>query len=145
MQLKSQLKSPLVQLIFQKAIQLGFKSQKELATAAEISESVISRLASGRMASTENLYALLKRLDLLKHHSENPKNGPPQQGPSEELLLAYKELSQSRKELAEHKDRIRELEHAMAELQFRNKSECRRDDPAGFNPSKLRRPLQPAH
>jgi len=66
----------------------------------------------------------------------------PQQ--SAELLRLYKELAESRKELSEHKDKIRNLEITLTHLSQRYFLDRRTGDPPEVNPKKLRRPIVPS-
>lgn len=102
MELRSQAKNPLVELVVAKANQRGIQNQKELAEKAGVAPAVVSRLFNGRSASLNNIYALLSYLDLIK--LEIPK--------SDEIAKLYRELAEERKiriKLADENMKLRKV------------------------------------
>ncbi|MDO8970902.1 MAG: hypothetical protein Q7U74_09455, partial [Saprospiraceae bacterium] len=85
-------------------------------------------------ANVKNISAMLEYLGLrvVREQLKQPQT-------NEEILSLYKELSQARKELADHKDEIRRLERLVWEHKKLHDNGPRSGDPNGLNHTSLRR------
>ncbi len=117
-------------------------NQRTLAEKAGVAPPVVNRIFKGGSANLKNFMALL---DFLGFSVVRSGVNAPSKNVDSEILSLQKELTQSYKNLAEHKDRIRELEMALAALRLRHMTDRRREDPPEVNPAELRRPLEPGN
>lgn len=139
MESKSQSKIPLLESIVKETEVRGW-TQRVLAQKAGVAPSVVSRIFNGGSANMKNVSALLECLNL-KVVRANEFGSDRKEPDYDNIINIYKELAEARKELADHKEKIRKLEIALLTYKVRFKQECRKGDPPGFNALSLRKPV----